>query len=203
MPSQSTTQTIERRLTPEQTRRRDRARHEARAIAIDSGYDGVTMQAVAERAGMTRVTLYRYFASKDHLLAEVAFDWGRELAAAIAAERIDARTGGDRLAAAFEYIIAAAAEAPLLTSAMLSAMFSNDPAARRTKEELGSVIGDYLGAALGDEVSRLPKDAPEVIAHVFFSVLFHLSAGDIDRDRAVGIIAAASRFCLSGESQAP
>ena len=39
--------------------------------ARDRGYDGLTVRTVARRAGVAPATAYTYFASKDHLLAEV------------------------------------------------------------------------------------------------------------------------------------
>lgn len=39
------------------------------AVARESGYSGVTFEAVAARAGVTRPTIYRRWASKSHLLS--------------------------------------------------------------------------------------------------------------------------------------
>ena len=49
------------RATGERRRRRGAKR----------GYDGLTVRTVARRAGVAPATAYTYFASKDHLLAEV------------------------------------------------------------------------------------------------------------------------------------
>src|SRR5512145_1788968 len=77
------TLTLSRRLSPEQALRRSAVVGAARALAREGGYAAVTMQAVAERSGVGRATLYRYFASKDHLLGEVALAWGAELTDAL------------------------------------------------------------------------------------------------------------------------
>ena len=44
-------------------------------LAAEGGYDAVQMRDVAGEAGVALGTIYRYFASKDHLLAacQVAF----------------------------------------------------------------------------------------------------------------------------------
>ncbi|KQV07639.1 hypothetical protein ASC63_10450 [Leifsonia sp. Root112D2] len=39
------------------------------AVARESGYSGVTFEAVAKRAGVTRPTIYRRWSSKSHLLS--------------------------------------------------------------------------------------------------------------------------------------
>ena len=44
----------------------------ARAIIGQSGYEGVTVAEIAERAGIVEGTVYRYFKSKEELLLKVA-----------------------------------------------------------------------------------------------------------------------------------
>lgn len=41
----------------------------AMAVLADQGWDGLTLQSAAERAGLSRVTAWRQAASKDHLVA--------------------------------------------------------------------------------------------------------------------------------------
>ena len=45
-----------------------------------SGYEGLTVRAVARRAGVAPATAYTYFSSKDHLLAEVLWRRFQDLA---------------------------------------------------------------------------------------------------------------------------
>ncbi|MBW2399623.1 MAG: helix-turn-helix transcriptional regulator, partial [Deltaproteobacteria bacterium] len=66
---------LARRMTPAQAERRERLR----------GYAAVTIRSVAERAGMSLATVYRYFSSKDHLIAEVHAYESRNLAGELAA----------------------------------------------------------------------------------------------------------------------
>ena len=70
---------VRRRLSAAQQERRDRILAVARELAAAGGYDAVVMRDVAERSGVALGTLYRYFASKDHLLAEVLVAWGGQL----------------------------------------------------------------------------------------------------------------------------
>ena len=67
-------------LSTEPTRRRltERQAHTVERLtvaAVDEvrvvGYDGLTVRNVARRAGVAPATAYTYFASKDHLVAEV------------------------------------------------------------------------------------------------------------------------------------
>jgi len=48
----------------------------ARALLVESGYPGLTFDAVARRAGVTRPTIYRRWPSRVHLAYEAAFPAG-------------------------------------------------------------------------------------------------------------------------------
>jgi AcrR family transcriptional regulator len=50
----------------------------AREIVSESGYEGVTVSEIAERAGIVEGTVYRYFKNKEELLLKVAEDWFTE-----------------------------------------------------------------------------------------------------------------------------
>jgi TetR/AcrR family fatty acid metabolism transcriptional regulator len=53
----------------------------ARAEIIEKGYDGVSMQAIAARAGVVEGTLYRFFKTKQELMLGVAERWLEEILA--------------------------------------------------------------------------------------------------------------------------
>ena len=57
-------------LTKSQAARRGRVIEAALTLGSDGGYDAVQMRDVATKAGVALGTIYRYFSSKDHLLAE-------------------------------------------------------------------------------------------------------------------------------------
>ena len=48
---------------------------ELRPLGYEGGYDAVQMRDVAARANVALGTIYRYFSSKDHLLAEAQVEW--------------------------------------------------------------------------------------------------------------------------------
>lgn len=63
--------------TARQQRRRDRSREEileaARTVLLNKGLSGMTLEAVAREAGMSKTGLYYYFASKDALAFELVY----------------------------------------------------------------------------------------------------------------------------------
>ena len=67
-------------LTPNQAARRDRVLDAAMSLAAEGGYDAVQMRDVASRAQVALGTIYRYFSSKDHVLAACQLELWRAMA---------------------------------------------------------------------------------------------------------------------------
>ena len=66
-------------LTKSQAQRRERVLRAALELGAEGGYDAVQMRDVATSAGVALGTIYRYFASKDHLLAAALVEWTHDL----------------------------------------------------------------------------------------------------------------------------
>ena len=77
-------QTLARPLTRAQQARRQRVIDAAMALGLEGGYEAVQMRDVAARADVAMGTVYRYFTSKDHLLAATLVHW---------VEMLDSRIG--------------------------------------------------------------------------------------------------------------
>jgi len=73
-----------------QSKKQDLVRHEIWHAAIDlfylQGFDEVTIDQIAERAGVSRRTFFRYFASKDDVMGSTTKAYGEALEQAIRAE---------------------------------------------------------------------------------------------------------------------
>ena len=128
------------------------------AAAVDAGriggYDGLTVRNVARRAGVAPATAYTYFASKDHLVAEVF--WRRlqtsRPAAPPADEPAEARVGG-----AIRAISDLVSGEPELAAACTTALLASDPDVARLRGliglELNGRLADALVATGGDLAS--------------------------------------------------
>jgi AcrR family transcriptional regulator len=194
--AQPETLTIERRLTSAQAERRDRVREAARDLAEAGGYAAVTMDAVAERSGVARATIYRYFASKDHLLAEVAVDWGREIAGRLQADPPGGATTAERVAWCLRQVLEAAFARPRLTAAVVASAISTEPEALRAQQRFASVVPGFMDAAIGDAPVERRADVEDVIGHVLFSLLVNTTTGRIDPDVAIARLEAAVEVLL-------
>jgi AcrR family transcriptional regulator len=195
------TLTIERRLTSAQAERRDRVREAARRLAQEGGYAAVTMDAVAERSGVARATIYRYFASKDHLLAEVAFDWGREIAGRLQADPPDGATTAARVASCLRRVLEAAFAQPRLTAAVVASAISSEPEAVRAQQRFASVIPGFVDVAIGDASLERRAEIEEVIAHVVFSLLVNTTTGRISDADAIVRLETATELLFGQETR--
>ena len=70
---------VPRTLTRAQQARRQRVIDAAMSLALEGGYEAVQMRDVAARADVAMGTVYRYFTSKDHLLAAALVHWVEQL----------------------------------------------------------------------------------------------------------------------------
>jgi len=70
---------------PRDTEKDATIRQAAWQVLADRGFEGLTFEAVAERAGCSRATLYRRFPSKVDLLATILYETSRSVEPAIPA----------------------------------------------------------------------------------------------------------------------
>src|SRR5690242_20754542 len=109
-------------LTKSQLARRQRVIRAALELGAEGGYDAVQMRDVAQQAQVALGTIYRYFSSKDHLLAAALVEWVEELE-----QRVAVRPPrGDTIAANMVDILRRATRAmerePKLSAAVITAL---------------------------------------------------------------------------------
>ncbi|QMU76217.1 TetR/AcrR family transcriptional regulator [Streptacidiphilus sp. PB12-B1b] len=73
-------------MSPRQLERRQYLIRAALELVSEIGVERVQMKQVSERSGVALGTTYRYFSSKDHLLASAVSDWRGKLMADLATE---------------------------------------------------------------------------------------------------------------------
>ncbi|GAA2596157.1 TetR/AcrR family transcriptional regulator [Actinomadura fulvescens] len=188
--------TVTRTLSKDQQARRERLLEAARELAHEGGYPAVTMHDVADRAGVARATVYRYFATKDHLLTEVAATWAHRIT-----DDIDALAIGDtpaeRLTALLERIVEVAAGELTLTSAIIQAVTSDDSSVDDARTVLFLFVRDRLSTAIGDPVPDL-DDVEIVLGHVLLAALVSLTALRRPTEEVTRMVRMSGRLVLAG-----
>ena len=84
---------VPRTLTRAQQARRQRVVDAAMTLGLDGGYEAVQMRDVAALADVAMGTVYRYFTSKDHLLAAALVHWVEQLDSAVGPTPCSRRLG--------------------------------------------------------------------------------------------------------------
>jgi len=175
--------------------RRSRAIAAARAIASERGYDAVTMREVAEKAGIARASLYRYFSSKDHLLVEVSLEFSAEILKEVQAYPPKGETLADHVAYPFVLMLESVAREPKLLDATLRAYFSNDPEVRSLAAQLRTFGGLYVSAGLGTEIPRAAELA-RVLDPLSLAMAVGIGSGHITLKEAVDDFRSAVRLLV-------
>jgi AcrR family transcriptional regulator len=136
-----------RRLTSRQAESVERLVEAAAEEAREGGYESATVRGAARRAGISPATAYTFFASKDHLLAEVL--WRRMRA--LPAPAYD--PGADELERVRSELRAVAlfvADDESLARACTTAILGGGPEVRAVRMRFGNEVHRRLAAALGD-----------------------------------------------------
>ena len=176
--------------------RKQRLLDAATGLAADGGYDAVQMRDVASRAEVALGTLYRHYASKDHLLLAA-------LAAQASAlrERLDQRPPrGDAPAERFADVLRRASRAlerqPRVTHAMVTAMSVADDSAAPVKHEINQTLrAIIIDAVDGTPVTDL-DDVVRVLGSVWFAELTFWSGGLTDANAMADHLARAAAVVL-------
>jgi AcrR family transcriptional regulator len=160
-----------RRLTPRQSSRRQRILDAALALAAEGGYDAVQMRDVAERADVALGTLYRYFGSKDQLLAAVWQEWSTDVETRVGKRPLRGDTMAERASDFLRRATLAVEREPTLASALILSAASPDPRVNEHQRDVASMMTRVLTHAMADLDPEEVRGIREVIGHVWYSSL--------------------------------
>jgi AcrR family transcriptional regulator len=159
-------------LTKSQAARRERVLRAALDLGAVGGYDAVQMRDVATSAGVALGTIYRYFASKDHLLAAAMVEWTHDLE-----RRVGQRPPkGDTIQQRVDDVLGRATRAmerePKLSEAVVTALLSPDRGAAACQEEVSASMTRILSTAFGDLFDpEYEAQLTRTLGHVWFTAL--------------------------------
>ncbi|WP_371501009.1 TetR family transcriptional regulator [Kitasatospora sp. NBC_00374] len=152
-------------MSPRQLERRRSLIQAALALVTEIGVERLQMKQVSERSGVALGTAYRYFSSKDHLLAAAIADWHRLLLADLVAEQRGPRSGAsgtDRTVRFVRHGMRAYQRQPELARLRVAVATSTDPFASEALQ--GMARADR--AALDEVMSEVPASAGELVRHI-------------------------------------
>ena len=185
-------------LTRSQAARRARVIDAAMTLASNGGYDAVQMRDVAATAKVALGTIYRYFSSKDHILAETLLEWNRDLQRRLTQRPARGATAADRVVDVLRRASRSIERNPTLAAALITAVTAPDPAIKECQGEISQIMVDVLSQAMDDVDPELAVGVCRVLSHVWFSSLIGWVNGWENGADFGGELEVAARLLLRG-----
>lgn len=184
-------------LTATQADRRSRVLRTALDLGRQGGYDAVQMRDVAAEAGVALGTIYRYFSSKDHLLAAALVMWVVELEEQVTLRPPTGDTTADRVLSVIKRAQRSMEREPMLSEALVTALVSPEPGAAACQRQMTMIMVRTIARGLGDDLEpEVRADTARILGHVWFSALVGWVLGWSDIDRVSDEVSIASHLML-------
>jgi TetR/AcrR family transcriptional regulator, cholesterol catabolism regulator len=180
----------------DQRERRRRVIDAAFELGAERGYEAVQMRDVSASANVSLATIYRYFSSKDHLLAAAMTEWTTKLQGRIAQSPPKGGTPADQLVDVLSRACRAMGRQPKLTSALVRALSSADPGVKQSADEVQRQLEAMASGILSDLDPQTQSDILAVLGHVWYSNLVAWANGRSDFDRVTSELERAVRVLV-------
>jgi AcrR family transcriptional regulator len=183
-------------LTRSQAARRTRVITAAMELAAEGGYDAVQMRDVAMRAQVALGTIYRYFSSKDQLLAAALVQWADDLRVRLLQRPSRGASTADQVVDVLRRASRAMERNSNLTRALVTAIASPDPAVRECQLEVADIMVNLVSGAL-TEVPAADRDGIlRVLSWVWFASLIGWVNGWTNAESVADELENAARLLL-------
>ena len=158
-------------LSAKQSERRRRVLDAAMSLAEEGGYDAVQMRDVAARADVALGTVYRYFSSKDQMLAAAFAEWAAELEGRLRRRPLQGATRAARVIDFLHRATRNLERRQKLAAALVTSVAAPDPSAAQDQRRMASWMTRILAEALDGLPSDEQQGIREVLGHVWYSCL--------------------------------
>ncbi len=192
-------ETATRPLTRAQQARRQRVIDAAMSLGLEGGYEAVQMRDVAGRADVAMGTVYRYFTSKDHLLAATLASWIEQLDARIAQQPPRGADAAERVLSVLDRALRAMGRQPRLVGAVFVSLSSPDPAAVGCQQQITLLMEGIITRAIGEPHPPDLAERARIVGHVWYSALVGWVNGWSTMARVYDELAVAVRLLLPAD----
>lgn len=168
-------------LSPDQVERRTRIVDAAVEMMIDVDYGDIQVKDVAARAEVALGTLYRYFGSKEHLMATALVQWSEAFRRVSNAPADGALPAIEQVKLVYQRAARAFERQPRVFGALMQVQASTDPLAAEVYAEFAELQLEAFGAALADLPAETGDDIVDVMSAVLSEGLRNCQSGRIPR----------------------
>ena len=162
------------------------------------GFDGLTVRAVAKRAGVAPATAYTYFSSKSHLVAEVFW---RRLAQGVA-EPDPALAPADRVVALLRSVALIVTGDGDLGGAVTVALLGADPEVEHLRVRIGGFMRRQLAAAL-DVDPENPGPIVEALEMLYAGGLVQAGMGHMSYEDTAERLTETALLIMRADAKSP
>lgn len=162
------------------------------AELIETGYPALTVRNVAKRAGVAPATAYTYFASKEHLVAEVFW---RRFSATEPPKADRRRSPANRATEVLLGFALVVADETELAAAVTVAMLADEPEVRELRLRIGLEMHRRLTDALGDDAAPAAITTLELATS---GALLQVGTGHLAYDAIPDLLAETAALVLGG-----
>jgi TetR/AcrR family transcriptional regulator, cholesterol catabolism regulator len=163
-------------MTPRQLDRRRRVLDAVHELLAERPLHDIQVKDIADRAQVSLAAMYRYFASKEHLLAESLVDWAEERGQA-RERRPRGGTPADRFVDVVRRGIRGYRKSPQYAELFLEVSASRDPHAVECMGRLSKLVGGGMRASLEGIEPDTAEAVRMAIGHAWVGGLFECVHG--------------------------
>ena len=183
-------------MTVRQRQRREEVVNTVLQLVAERGIDGLQMRDVCDRSGVALATVYRYFSSKDHLLAETLMAWAARIE-----HHVDLVTAelepADRLVEVLRRGMQHLEQQPQFAGMLLAVSTSSDPRSSAAYLRLGALIRESLGRTIPDVEPQLRERVLQVLGAVWYHAIVEWVAGRIPAHEVHARLGSTARILLA------
>ena len=188
-------------LSPEQQDRRRRLIDAAFELGAEGGYEAVQMREISLTANVALATIYRYFSSKDDLLAAAMTEWTVRLRGRVQQSPPRGDTAADQMVDVLHRACRAMERQPKLSEALVRALSSADAGVQESGADVQRQIASMGDAILVEFPPELRADILALISHVWYSTLVSWANGRRDFASVMTELERAARVLISPYEQ--
>ena len=151
-------------------------------LAAEGGYDAIQVRAIADRTGISSDTIYRYFGSRDRLVAEAVGQWSDQMFYVPAATWLDGDTAAERLLAYYRQLWAVWEANPRMLETFVRAAIAEGALAGGIADRSLSSLVPVTEHALRDVEPAYRADVLMTVEHVTHSAMTYVVRGQMSVD---------------------
>jgi AcrR family transcriptional regulator len=177
-------------MTPRQRERRERVLAAVHELVAEGHVRDIQVKEIGDRAGVSLAAIYRYFSSKEHLLAEALVDWAQRFSA-------PSRRPTD-FAGTVRRGVEAYRRHPHYAELFLEVAASRDPYAVAAFGRMSDGVTSAMLGAVGAHDPDVAREIVTVVGNAWLGGLFAIVHGRSDFAGLERNLDAACRLLLAG-----